>query len=128
MVTRDQIIYIDLGVEDNVKAGDFITVFRPLGEGHLFVADGHESVSARDEGFQGNEFRGGKFSIQAARKKGERARGSVVTTEDAKEDRPEGLRKVVGEAMIVNVKERSATAVITRTTQEIVTGDYVEVQ
>ena len=38
------------------------------------------------------------------------------------------IRKVVGELMIINVKERTATAVITRTAQEIHTGDWVEVQ
>ena len=38
------------------------------------------------------------------------------------------LRKIVGEVVILNVKERTATAVITRTAQEIHTGDYVELQ
>jgi hypothetical protein len=126
LITRDQVVYIDLGVEDNIKAGDFVTVFRPLGAGHLFDSE-DESVSATDYGYESDRFRNGKFSNQSARKKGERARGGVTNAEDAKEDRPD-LRKVVGEAMIVNVKERSATAVITRTAQEIMPGDYVEVQ
>ena len=52
----------------------------------------------------------------------------MVTTEKAKEDRPANLRKVVGEMVILNVKEKTATAVITRTAQEIHTGDWVEVQ
>jgi hypothetical protein len=37
-------------------------------------------------------------------------------------------RKVVGEAMIVNVQERTATAVIVRSVQEIHTGDYVQLK
>ena len=127
-VSRDQIVYVDLGADNNVQVGDRLTVFRPLGRGNLFVSDEDESVSARDEGYQSNEYRGGKFSNQAARKSGDRARGRVVTTEKAKEDRPSGLRKVVGEMVILNVKEKTATAVITRTAQEIHTGDYVEVQ
>ncbi len=127
MLTRDQIVYIDLGAEDNVQVGDRVTVFRPLGKGHLFISDEDESLSARDEGYHSNEFRGGKFSNQAARKSGDQAKGRVVTTEKAKEDRPE-IRKVVGELVILNVKERTATAVITRTVQEIHTGDWVEVQ
>lgn len=127
-ITRDQIVYIDLGAEDNVQVGDYLTVYRPLGKGHLFISDEDESVSARDEGFQSFEYRGGRFSNQAARKSGETAGGRVVTTEKAKEDRPVGLRKVVGEVVILNVKERTATAVITRTAQEIHTGDWVEVQ
>jgi hypothetical protein len=127
-ITRDQIVYIDLGAEDNVQIGDYLTVFRPLGKGHLFISDEDESVSARDSGFQSFEYRGGRFSNQSARKSGETAGGRVVTTEKAKEDRPAGLRKVVGEVVILNVKERTATAVITRTAQEIHTGDWVEVQ
>ena len=50
------------------------------------------------------------------------------TTERAKEQRPDDIRKVVGEMVILNVKERTATAVVTRTAQEIHPGDWVEVQ
>jgi hypothetical protein len=127
VVTRDQIVYIDLGAEDNVQVGDHLTVYRPLGKGNILFGDKNESVSARDEGYQSNTYRGGKFSNQAPRKSGDRARGGVVTTEDAKEDRP-AIRKIVGEMVVLNVKEKTATAVITRTAQEIHTGDWVEVQ
>ena len=127
VLTRDQIIYVDLGREDNVQSGDRLTIYRELGKGNPLKPKGEESVSARDEGFQGMTNRGGKFSSQAARKSGDTAEGRVVTTEKAKDGRPD-IRKVVGEAVIVNVKERTATAVITKTTQEINTGDWVEVQ
>ena len=128
MLSKEQIVYIDLGAEDNVKAGDFLTIYRPLGTGNIYDKVVDESVSARDEGFQSNEYRGGKFSNQAARKKGERARGKVVTTENAKSRRPGYIRRVVGEMVILNVKEKTATAMITRTTQEVHTGDFVELQ
>ena len=128
MLGRDQIVYIDLGTEDSAKVGDYLTIYRPLGSGNLFENDEDESVSARDEGFQSNEYRGGKFSNQAARKSGSKARGRVVTSEEAKSGRPGNLRKVVGEMVILNVKEKTATAVITRTAQEIHTGDRVELQ
>ncbi|MCV4607373.1 hypothetical protein OFB74_31205, partial [Escherichia coli] len=68
---REQIIYVDLGAEDNVKVGDYLTIFRPLGKGNLFINDEDESVSARDEGFQSFVYRGGRFSNQAGRKSGE---------------------------------------------------------
>lgn len=128
MLGREQIVYIDLGAEDNVKVGDYLTIYRQLGKGNLFEKTPNESVSARDEGFQSKEYRGGKFSIQAPRKQGERAEGRLETTEGAKRGRPAGLRKVVGELVILNVKEKTATAVITRTAQEIHTGDRVEIQ
>ncbi len=126
-LTRDYIVYIDLGAEDNVQVGDYLTIFRPLGKGNPFSGDWGESVSARDEGYGSFEYRGGRFSNQAGRKSGDHADGRVVTTERAKEGRPY-IRKVVGEMVILNVKERTATAVITRTAQEIHTGDWVEVQ
>lgn len=128
VIARDFIVYIDLGAEDNVQVGDYLTIFRPLGDGNPYFGDWGESASARDEGFQSFEYRGGRFSNQTGRKKGDNARGKVVTTEDAKDDRPSGLRKVVGEMVILNVKERTATALITRNAQEIHTGDWVELQ
>jgi hypothetical protein len=128
LIGRDQIVYVDLGAEDHVQIGDHLTVFRPLGKGNLFRNRGHESVSARSEGFQSDRYRGGKFSNQAGRKSGEHARGPVMTTDEAKEFQHVPIRKVVGEMVILNVKERTATAVITRTAQEIHPGDWVEVQ
>ena len=128
MLGREQIVYIDLGMEDSVKVGDYLTIFRPLGSGNLFENDEEESVSARDVGFQSETYRGGKFSNQAPRKSGSQAAGRIVTNEDAKRGRPNNLRKVVGEIVILNVKEKTATAVITRTAQEVHTGDRVELQ
>lgn len=128
MLGREQIVYIDLGAEDNVQVGDYLTIFRPLGKGHLFVSDEDESTEARISDYGSSEYKGGEFSNQAARKTGDRARGKVVTTEAAKKDRPSNLRKIVGEMVILNVKERTATAVITRNAQEVHTGDWVEVQ
>ncbi len=128
MLGREQIVYIDLGAEDNVKVGDYLTIYRPLGTGNIFDNEPSESVSAREEGFQSEEYRGGKFSNQAGRKSGSKANGRVVTTEEAKADRQKKLRKVVGEMVILNVKEKTATAMITRTAQEIHTGDRVQLQ
>ena len=128
LLGREQIVYIDLGSEDGVKSGDYLTVFRPLGTGGVTPYSQKETVSARDEGFQSDQFRGGKFSNQAARKKGGEARGAVETSEQAKLDRPSGLRKVVGELVILSVQGKTATAMIVRTAQEIHPGDWVEMQ
>jgi hypothetical protein len=128
LLGREQIVYIDLGAEDNVQVGDYLTVYRPLGKGNLSSKERKESLSAREEGFQSDRNRGGKFSSQAPRKSGEQATGAIVTSEEAKSRRPRDLREVVGEIVILNVKERTATAVITRTATEIHPGDNVEVQ
>ncbi len=127
LLGRENVVYIDLGAEDNVKVGDYLTIYRPLGTGNILDTQQNESVSARDEGFQSNEYRGGKFSNQAARKSGDKARGKVVTTNDAKENRLP-IRRVLGEMVILNVKEKTATALITRSASEIHTGDMVELQ
>jgi len=125
---REQIVYIDLGAEDNVQVGDYLTVFRPLGKGNLFENDEKENMSARNEGYQSDEYRGGKFSNMSPRKRKSDATGRIETNEDAKENRPKDLRKVVGELVILNVREKTATAMIVRTALEIHTGDWVELQ
>jgi hypothetical protein len=125
---KNFIAYVDLGAEDNVRVGDRLTVFRPLGKGNLFKKPENESVTARDYGFESDVYKGGRFSNQAPRKGGDRAEGKEVTTSRAKAGRPAYLRKVVGEAVVLNVKEKTATIVITRTGQEIHTGDWVEIQ
>ncbi|MEP6923692.1 MAG: hypothetical protein ABI954_04435 [Pyrinomonadaceae bacterium] len=132
-VSRDQIVYIDLGSEDGVKAGDYLTIYRPLGKGGVvrlydFDKDDEEIVRPEDPGFESQVFRGGKFDNQAPRKTGADAQGKIATTPAVKKRRPAGLRKIVGEATILSVQGSTATVVITRTAQEINTGDYVELQ
>ena len=128
MLGREQIVYIDLGSEDSVKVGDYLTIYRPLGKGNLFDNNDDESISSREQGFESEVYQGGKYSNKSPRKAGSKSNGRTVTSEDAKKGRQKGLRKVVGELVILNVKEKTATAVITRTAQEIHTGDRVELQ
>ncbi|HEX8354316.1 MAG TPA: hypothetical protein VF611_15530 [Pyrinomonadaceae bacterium] len=129
MVSRDQIVFIDLGGEDGVKAGDYLTVFRPEGHGTV-VEYGEEIAANARRGFESDEFRGGKHSNQAQRVKdvdGSQYRPTVKTPE-IKRSRPAVPRKVVGEIVVLHVEGRTATAVVTRVAQEIHTGDAVEVQ
>lgn len=128
MLSRDFIAYVDLGADNNVRVGDRLTVFRPLGKGNLFKKPENESVTSRDYGFESEVYKGGKFSNQSGRKSGEKADGQEVTTARAKQGRPSWLRKVVGEAVVLNVKERTATIVISRTGQEMHIGDWVEIK
>jgi hypothetical protein len=127
-VSKDQIVYIDLGAEDNIKTGDYFTVYRRLGKKEIFPFTNNETINAKDYGNESFHYRGGQFSNQTPRTGGESGTGSVVTTDKAKSGRPSNLRKVVGEVVILSVKERTATAVITRVIQEIHPGDFVELQ
>ena len=126
-LSKDQIVYIDLGSEDNVQVGDYVTVFRPIGKGNIVSKTGNESVPTGLSDYGSSEYSGGGFSNQSARSSGDNAGGKAITTGKAKAGRPD-LRKVVGELVVLNVKERTATAVIVRNAQEIHTGDWVEIQ
>ncbi len=128
LLTRDHIVYVDLGADNNVQVGDHLTIFRPLGQGNPYNPPDNEAVTARDYGFQSEKYKGGKFSNQAPRKSGSHADGHEVTIDDAKRGRPGNLRKITGEAVVLNVKEKTATVVITRTASEIHPGDFVELQ
>ena len=136
MVTRNDIVYIDLGAEDSVKRGDYLTIYRPLGTGNITRVDNEESARNRAKGFQSDRFRSGGFSIQATRAKDSTAfrsskgryRHRPITSKEVKDDRPQMPRKIVGEMVILDVQTRTATALITRVTGEVHTGDRVEIQ
>lgn len=136
MVTRNDVVYIDLGVEDNVKAGDYLTIYRPLGTGNITRIEVPEMSRNRSGGFQSERYKGGGISSM-----GTRATDSTsfaksdgyynerpVTTREIKRYRPQMPRKVVGEMVIIDVQTRTATAIITRTNGEVHTGDWVEIQ
>lgn len=129
-ISRDDVVFIDLGAEDNIKVGDYLTVFRPDGHAEL-INFGDELVSNSRRDFESNELGGGGgFSQQSQRVKdpdGPKS-GETVKTIKIKRSRPPVPRKVVGELVVLRVEGRTATAVVTRTAQEIHTGDAVEVQ
>jgi hypothetical protein len=118
MVTRHDIVYIDLGSEDQVKRGDYLTIYRPLGTGNVTRVGDEEITRKRTGGFQSDRYRGGGFSNQASR----------VDVTQVKRDRPSMPRKVIGEMVVIDVQTRTATAIITRVASEVHTGDWVEIQ
>ena len=136
LVTSNDVVYIDLGVEDNVKPGDYLTIYRPLGTGNLTRADNEELARNRATGFQSERYRGGGFSNQGMRAKDSTAfvnaagryRYRPITTREVKKHRPPMPRKLVGEMVIIDVQTRTATAIITRVVGEAHTGDWVEIQ
>ncbi|HKQ51924.1 MAG TPA: hypothetical protein VJT74_06130, partial [Pyrinomonadaceae bacterium] len=66
-VSRNHVVYIDLCAEDNVKAGDYLTIYRPAGTGNLVDVENEEIAIARSSGFGSEKFDGGKFSNQSQR-------------------------------------------------------------
>ncbi|HEX6043518.1 MAG TPA: hypothetical protein VFZ22_03450 [Pyrinomonadaceae bacterium] len=136
LLTRNDVVYIDLGGEDSVKAGDYLTIYRPLGTGNITRVDNEELARNRATGFQSDRFRGGGISIQGSRAKDETAfvnangryRYRPITSREVKKARPEMPRKIVGEMVIIDVQSRTATAIITRVASEVHAGDWVEIQ
>lgn len=135
-VTRNDIVYIDLGSEDQLKPGDYLTIYRPLGTGNITRVDNEEMARNRAGGFQSDRFRGGGLSNQATRAKDSTAfvksegryRYRPITTREVKRHRPDMPRKIVGEIVVLNVQTRTATAIVTRVAGEVHTGDWVEIQ
>jgi len=136
MVTRNDVVYIDLGGEDQVKTGDYLTIYRPMGTGNLTRVDNEEMARNRATGFQSDRFRGGGFSSMGSRAKDSTAfvnsegryRHRPITSKEVKDHRPPMPRKIVGELVVIDVQSRTATAVITRVMGEVHTGDWVEIQ
>ncbi|HJR07917.1 MAG TPA: FlgT C-terminal domain-containing protein [Pyrinomonadaceae bacterium] len=131
LISRSQVVYVDLGTEDNLKEGDRLTVYRPAGTGDISRFRDEEVTPSANYGFESERFRGGKFSIKAQRVQNPNKNGiygPMVTTPKIERRRPPMPRKIVGEIVVVNVQARTATAVVTRVAQEIHTGDFVEVK
>jgi hypothetical protein len=136
LLMKSDVVYIDLGGEDNVKRGDYLTIFRPLGTGNVTRVDNEEIARNRATGFQSYRYRGGGISNQGSRAKDETAfvnangryRYRPITSREVKKDRPDMPRKIVGEMVIIDVQSRTATAIITRAAAEVHTGDWVEIQ
>src|SRR6185437_8249430 len=114
MISRNDIVYIDLGTEDQLKTGDYLTIYRPLGTGNITRLDDDEMSSNREDGFQSNRLRGGGMSGQAkrAKEKGDgQYRGKPITTREIKRHRGLMPRKIVGEIVVIDVQSRTATAI-----------------
>jgi len=131
MLSRSQIVFIDLGYEDNLKTGQYLTIYRPVGTPNVAQFRDAEISSNASSGFGSDRFRGGKFSNKAQRVQDETGFSMInppINTPTIKRRRPTPPRKIVGEMVVLDVQSRTATAVITLVAQEIHTGDFVEVQ
>ena len=130
VMSKDEVVFIDLGAEDNVKPGDHLTIYRPLGTGDISRFKDDSVTPGGSRSFESPIFRGGKYSTNAQRVKDpvDGHYKSVTDTPAVMSRRPAMPRTIVGEVVIISVEQRTAAAVITRHAQEIHTGDFVEVQ
>lgn len=113
------VVYIDLGKNQGVKVGDRFTIFRHYPDDAKIVRINDDEIRLKESAeYQSDQYKGGKYSIDAPRK----GRQAV------KNERPQIPPKIVGELVVIAVQPKSATAIVTRTTQEVHTGDWIEAQ
>ena len=123
-LTANDICYIDIGNRDGVVLGQYFTVYHDPGTPEGILPFGNVATKVnpdfdrRSWGYQSDRYKGGEFSIQRGKDK----------EFDVIEDRVGLPRKVVGELMVIRIEEKTATCLVTRTTQEINIGDYAELQ
>jgi hypothetical protein len=116
-LSANRLVFLDLGNDDSVHAGDYFTIYREIGarEGVTNLPEDNV-VNRRSDGYESERYRGGDVSVQA----------TGVLRKDVLRQRPPIPRKVLGELIVIKVEKNSSVAMITRTTAEINIGDWVE--
>ncbi len=116
-LAANRVVYIDLGSRQDVKPGDYFTIFRQIGKSErIATMPKDDIVQERSGGYGSKHYRGGDFSIESGR----------VPQKEVFRDRPPIPRKVLGEMVVLKVEKTTAVALITRTVAEVNIGDFVE--
>ncbi len=117
MISPRDVVYIDLGSESGVGVGDKFTIFRQTPKDGNFVRFRDDNVTVQRNGdFGSDKFKGGVDSNDK----------SYQWRQDVENNRAEIPKKVVGELVVIAVKGKASTAIVTRTTQEVHNGDSIE--
>jgi hypothetical protein len=116
-LSANRVVFLDLGNDDSVHAGDYFTIYREIGAREGVTNTPEDNVvNRRSDGYESDRYRGGDVSVQATR----------ALRKDVLQQRPPIPRKVLGELIVIKVEKNSSVAMITRTTSEINIGDWVE--
>ncbi len=113
------VVYLDLGQDNGVKIGEKFTIFRHFpDDSKVFRYNDDDIDVRRSGGFQSDSYKGGTWSNIHPRE----------GRQKVKNERKDLPRTIIGELVIISIQPKSATAIITRTTQEVHTGDHIEAQ
>jgi len=116
-LSANRVVYIDLGTRQDVHPGDLFTIYRDIGRGEgLTKTPQDKVVKNRSDGYDGDRYHGGDYSIQ----------GTRVPQEQVMRDRPALPRKVLGELVVLKTEKGTSVAMITRTIAEVWIGDRIE--
>ncbi len=102
LVGQNDVVYVNLGSSQGVKAGDYFRIFRYQGQRHeaAYQVRGHHRAM---------------FGFGAT------PRGTIWTWDNLP-------REILGEGIVLRVSENASTVMITFSKREMYLGDYVEVQ
>jgi len=116
-LSANRVVFIDVGQRQDVRPGDYFTIYRQIGRGEGIVKVPYDTVvKEKDKDFGSDRYHGGEYSVQ----------GKRTPTSDVMKQRPPIPRKVLGEMIVLKVENSSAVALITRTTAEVMLGDRIE--
>lgn len=116
LAPRD-VVYIDLGKDNGVKPGDTFTIFRRKpDDGNITSFRDDEVGLRRSGGYPSDKYKGGEFSNDHP----------YQGVQSVKDTRPAVPPKVVGELVVISTQAKTATAIVTKATQEIHPGDRIE--
>ena len=117
MIAPRDVVYIDLGKDSGVNVGDRFTIYRNQpDDARIAHYNDDDVVQRRSGGYQSDKYKGGTFSNDHPRE----------SYETVKKSRPQIPHKIVGELVVISVQGKSATAVVTRATEELHPGDRIE--
>ncbi|MCS7080386.1 MAG: hypothetical protein NZ585_10095 [Chloracidobacterium sp.] len=120
-LVRNDIVYINVGADNGIKVGDYMTVYRPLATDTISRFRDDRVGQRRSNGFPSDRFR-------------TRDNASITSSQKSypqvaeRTPRNELPRTLVGEIVIIRTEANTAVGVLTRTTREAVIGDRVELQ
>ncbi len=120
-LVRNDIVYINLGADDGIKVGDYLTVYRPLATDSISRFRDDRIGQRRNDGFSSDRFRTRDNASLTSSPKGYPQVAERIP-------RNELPRTLVGEVVIIRTEANTAVGVLTRTTREAVIGDRVELQ
>jgi hypothetical protein len=120
-LAANDIVYINIGADNGIKVGDYMTVYRPLASDPVNKFRDDKIGQSRSGGFPSDRF---NTRDNAALSSGEKAYPKVA------EEVPRNTlpRSLIGEIVIIRTDANTAVGIITRTTREAVIGDRVELQ
>jgi hypothetical protein len=116
-ISANQIVYMDIGAKNGVQPGDHLTIFRKVGksEGVMKFRD-DEVVPRRERDLGSDRYRGGEYPSAA----------TAEPHEQVLHNRPALPGKVVGQLVVLKVEGSTSVGLITRTSEPVNIGDYVE--